>query len=377
MSVRIGIPLVSPEFDRELRVLGAAARWGAADPDVVADTAARIDDANADAWLQEWTAAGGVAWAKARNESDPWPYLHAASYYGAALALIDGTDGSVQEGRLWARQRECWDRAVELLGGEQLLVPYERTTLPGYFFSGGSGSRPLLVIDHGSNVATSRAWVGGGAAAHAAGYHWMTFDGPGRQAALRRQGLVLRPDWEAILGPVAAAMRERADVDVARMAVIGHEHAGYGVARALTVERRFASAAVAPGIVDVATPWLDALPVAARAALLDGDRDSFEREVHIAGLFAPESVALLKRRSRSYGIPGTGLFDLIARIREFRISDEAASAIATPMLVCADTADGHWPGQAEQLYARLPCRRELAAPQAGDEALLAWLDRTL
>ena len=84
---------------------------------------------------------------------------------------------------------------------------------PGYFFSAGEGVRPLVVIDHGGRVATSEAWAAGGAAAHARGYHWMTFDGPGRQAALRRQGLVLRPDWEAVLGPSLDAMLARADVD--------------------------------------------------------------------------------------------------------------------------------------------------------------------
>ena len=57
----------------------------------------------------------------------------------------------------------------------------------------------------------------------------MTFDGPGRQAALRRQGLVLRPDWEAVLAPIADAVTARADVDASRMAVIGCELAAFGV----------------------------------------------------------------------------------------------------------------------------------------------------
>ena len=84
----------------------------------------------------------------------------------------------------------------------------------------------------------------------------MTFDGPGRQAALRRQGLVLRPDWEAVLTPVLDAMLARPDVDRERVAVIGLDHAGYGVPRALSVERRFAAAVVAPGIVDASRPWM-------------------------------------------------------------------------------------------------------------------------
>ena len=128
---------------------------------------------------------GGSAWAAAKRERSASAFLHAASCYAAALALIDQGDGLVEEERLWARQRECWDRAVELLGAERLWLAYEDTALPGYFFSAGSGARPLVVIDHGGRVATSSAWAAGGAAAAERGYHWMTFDGPGRQAALR------------------------------------------------------------------------------------------------------------------------------------------------------------------------------------------------
>ena len=104
-----------------------------------------------------------------RHGESGWAYLHAASYYAAALALIDESDGLVEEDRLWERQRECWDRAVGLLGGERLSIAYEDTALPGYFFSAGSGTRPLVVIDHGGRAATSSAWAAGGAAAAARG----------------------------------------------------------------------------------------------------------------------------------------------------------------------------------------------------------------
>src|SRR6202000_2499474 len=99
-----------------------------------------------------------------------------------------------EEDRLWARQRECWDRAVDLLRGERLSIAYEDTILQGYFFSAGSGVRPLVVIDHGGRAATSSAWAAGGAAAAARGYHWMTFHGPGRQGGMRWQG------WGSWLG---------------------------------------------------------------------------------------------------------------------------------------------------------------------------------
>jgi hypothetical protein len=354
----------------------AAARWEAADLDVIDSVAARVTDRDGGTWVQEWTASGGAAWASACRQASAAGYLQAASYYGAALALIDESDGWVDEAGLWQRQRDCWDRAVALLGAEQLLIAYEQTALPGYFFSAGPGTRPLVLIDHGGSVATSSAWTAGGAAARARGYHWMTFDGPGRQAALRQQGLVLRPDWEAVLGPVAHAMAARPDVDASRMAVIGIDHAGYGVARALPSERRFAAAVLAPGIVDASRSWLNALPAPARVALRDEDREWFDRELHLAWLFEPELHARLRRRGHEYDLARLPLYDLAQRISEFRLADEP-ERITTPLLLCRTGPDPVWADQAEELHRRLPCSKQLACARPGDDTVSDWLDRLL
>jgi hypothetical protein len=365
----------SDQRGHELRALVAAARWGAADPEVVDAIAARLPAGDGGAWVQEWTAAAGAAWAVAQREESASAYLHAASYYAAALALIDDSDGLVEEEQLWARQRECWDRAAAGFEGERLSIAYENTTLPGYFFSGGLGVRPLVVVDHGGRVATSVAWAAGGAAAAARGYHWMTFDGPGRQAALRRQELVLRPDWEAVLGPVAEAMIARAEVDASRMAVIGIDHAGYGVTRALAFEQRFAAAVLAPGIVDASRQWVGALPAPARAALLDEDREWFDRELHLATLFAPEIPGRLRRLGRGYDLSRLPLYDLAQRIGEFQLG-EALGRITTPVLACPAGPEPLWSVQAEEMRARLPSA-ELACATPGEDEVSDWLDRRM
>jgi hypothetical protein len=359
-------------FQDALDDLRAAAQTGAADAEEVLATATRVQDGDPDSWLFEWSAAGGAAWSTARDEPSATAYLRAASYYAAALALIAETDGSVSEEALWERQRACWDHAVALLGGEQLQIPYADTTLPGYFFRAAEEPRPLIVIDHGGRHTTSHAWAQGGAAAHARGYHWMTFDGPGRQAALLRQGLVLRPDWEAVLTPVADAMAARPDVDPARMAVIGVEHGAYSVTRALAFEHRFAAAIARPGVVDVSTAWTDRLPEVAREALFAGDRHAFDREIRIARLFDPATNGILRRRGRWYGLDGRSPFDLYERVRQFRLGDEVES-VSTPMLVRENPAEPFWPGQARQLHERLRSRRELTASVDG----LDWLGRAL
>ena len=373
MTVRSAMDPVSGRREHELRALFAAARWGAADPDVVEAIAARLHGGD-----------GGRGCRSGRRRAGPRGLRRGAG--GAvgricvprritrpALALIDESDGLVEEDRLWARQRECWDRAVDLLGGERLAIEYEQTTLPGYFFSAGPGVRPLVVIDHGGRAATSSAWAAGGAAAAARGYHWMTFDGPGRQAALRRQGLVLRPDWEAVLGPVADAVIARADVDASRMVVIGIDHAGYGVARAVAFEPRFVAAVLAPGIVDASRQWVAALPAAARAAVLDEDREWFDRELHLATLFSPEIPDRLRRRGREYDRSGLPLYELARRIAEFRLG-EAVSRITTPVLACAVGPEPLWAVQAEEFCSRVP-GSELACAGPGEDGVSDWLDR--
>jgi hypothetical protein len=359
-------------FQEGYETLLAAAAGGAADMAEVLATAARVQDGDPDSWLREWTATGGSAWAAANQRPNARRYLHAATYYAAPLALIADTDGSVSEAALWNRQRTCWERAVELSGGHPIAIPYEHTTLPGYFFSGGPGPRPLVVIDHGGREATSQAWAQAGAQARARGYHWMTFDGPGRQATLVEQGLVLRPDWEAVLTPVADAMLARRDVDPARMAVIGVEHASYGIVRALAFEHRFSAAVADPGVFDVSTLWTDSLPPEARAALVTGDRDGFNREVHLAGLFDPQTNAVLRRRGRWYGLDGGSPYELYSRVLAFRVGAELDS-VTTPIFVRANRRERRWPGQAQALYERLPGTRHTLSH--GDP--FPWLDRVL
>jgi hypothetical protein len=366
----------SPRREHELAVLRAAARWAAADPEIVDAIAVSLRDGDGGAWVREWTAAGGEAWASARSAHSASMFLQAASFYGAALALIDESDGWVDEDRLWDRQRDCWDRAVALLGGEQVSIRYEQTALPGYFFSAGAGVRPLVLIDHGGRVATSSAWAAGGAAAGARGFHLMTFDGPGRQAALRRQGLVLRPDWNAVLTPVLDAMIARPDIDRERVAVIGIDHAGYGIPQALSVERRFAAAVVAPGIVDASSAWVEALPPRARVALEDEDRESFDRELHLAGLFDPDIHDRLRRLGREYDQSGLPLYELSRRIARFRLGDEI-ERIATPMLVCPTGPEPSFSLQAEDLCDRARDAEQLDCDGPDEDCVWERLTRLM
>ena len=249
-------------------VLGGAYRQ-ASDVGEVLATAERIPDGDAEAWISEWTATADGAWGAGetarhagRRATALSFYRRAATYYATALyCTAKATQfGPEAELAVWRRHRECWEHVVDLspVPGERISIPYEGTDLRGYFFRAPDAApgerRPLVIMNNGSDGATSAMWGHGGAAAGERGYHWMTFDGPGQQYALYEQGIPFRHDWEAALTPVIDTLLEREDVDRKRIAVIGVSQAGFWVPRALAFEHRLAAGVADGGAVDISRP---------------------------------------------------------------------------------------------------------------------------
>lgn len=366
------------DFQFGFEIALGATYHGAADVGEVLVTAERIHDKDADSWVREWTAtaeavesAMQAAVEAGRRISALAHARRAATYFATALYAIDHSKEAGNKLDLWRRQRACWDQMVDLSQGEQISIPYEDTTLPGFFFrapGAASGeSRPLVVVNNGSDGPTSHMWVQGGAAAAARGYHWMTFDGPGQQAALFEQNIPFRPDWEAVLTPVVDALSGREDVDAARLAVIGVSQAGYWVPRALAFERRFAAAVADPGVVDVSTSWTEHLPKSMRKELEDGERDKFDRNMRIGEVFDKSAKALLAFRGEPYGLKSDSPYDLYKAVDAYKLGDEVGQ-IDTPLLITDSEGEQFWPGQSQQLFDRLNGDKELAAFKEADGA---------
>jgi len=339
---------------------------------------------DADARIDAQAAAGGSALAAARRaERAGHPvsacalFRRAADEYAGALRLVAFSSEPERAGDLWRRQRDCWERVVDLAPGERVAIPYEGTTLPAFFFraSGAAAgeSRPLVIINRGCEEPTSAAWALGGAAAARRGYHWLTFDGPGQQAALLDQGLTARPDWEHVLTPVVDAMLARADVDPARLAVIGTGKAGLLVPRALAFEHRFAAAAVDPGVVDLGAPYRAQLTDRLLADLGAGDRAAFDRTLHVDELLTPTLAVALDQHATPYGLRGCSRFDFFSAVASYRLDGEV-ERVRTPLLVVEPEGDDRWPGQARALYERLPGVKRFTTDRA---EMLDWLDAQL
>lgn len=364
------------QFGLEI-ALGASAR-GAADAGEVLATASRIKNGDTDSWLEQWLttgeevrAAGAAAAELGHRASALSCFLRAATYYATALSVVTTAGAGGRQLELWREQRACWDRAVDLFPtpGERVSIAYEQTTLPGYFFPAPGSAprerRPLIVMNNGSDGATSEMWAAGGAAASERGYHWMTFDGPGQQAALFDQRIRARPDWEAVLTPVLDAMLARPDVDPGRVAVVGVSQAGFCVPRALCFEHRFAAAVADPGVVDVLRSWTSHLPPSMVKQLEAGKQAAFDREMHLVERFSPSTRAALDYRGQPYGIGADTPYDLYQEVKRYVLGDELAQ-LQTPLLITAPEEEQFWPGQATELSERVGGHAELLAFTAAE-----------
>ena len=257
--------------------------------------------------------------------------------------------------------------------------PLRGHDVAGFFFRAPGAAagerRPLVVVNRGCDEPTSQAWALGGSAAAERGYHWMTFDGPGQQAALVEQGLTARPDWEHVLTPVVDAMLARADVDPGRLAVIGAGQAGLLVPRALAFEHRFAAAAVDPGIVDLGAPCAARLPRRLRADLHRGDASAFDGGLRVDELLSPALSVKLDEHAAPYGLRGGSRFDLFCAVARYRLGSEL-DEVRTPLLVRRPR--GRRPlARPVARAVRPPARGEAARAAPRESHVFDWLDAHL
>jgi hypothetical protein len=347
--------------------------WQAADVGEVLTTVERIHDGKARSWVDEWTAtadrltqlaAANAAGGRARSAAGQ--YLRGSLYYSLATYSADGTEDPGLFAALWGKHRDAWDRFVDLadFGGavaERIEIPYEGTTLPGYFFRSGPAGTPrrTLIFNNGSDGSVVGALTGGIADALERGWNAMTFDGPGQNAALVRQGLAFRPDWEKVVTPVVDFLSARADVDQEKLALLGVSQGGYWVPRALAFEHRIAAAVTDPGVVDVSATILRHLPHTMIKLLEERNREKFDRDVDWTLKISPSTRSTLALRMRPYGVSTP--YEFFSAARDYALTDELIAKITTPVLVTDPENEQFWPGQSAELFGKLTGTKAIIA----------------
>ena len=363
--------------------------------------AASIEDGDYEGWYRAWLAtadrvrgfAEGSA-TKGYHASAREAFLRASlTYYKNAAFFLDGTSDPSRILPTWKAHRECFDEAASRFDppAEKVEIPYEDTALPGYLFKvDDSGrSRPLLLLNNGSDSDAADMYLMGGAAALERGYNALAYDGPGQGAALFLQNLYFRPDWEKVVTPVVDFALGRPEVDQERIAIMGVSQAGYWVPRAVAFEHRIAAAIADPGVFDVSTSWTDYLPQEMQELVEKGEKEEFDRNVE-AGMGSSESLRYtLRFRMRPYGTDSP--YDAFKMAEQYTL-EGVAEKIRCSMLVTDPENEQFWPGQAHRVYEALTSPKELVPFTAAEGAdshcepkahslreqrIFDWLDETL
>ncbi|WP_033289877.1 alpha/beta hydrolase family protein [Amycolatopsis jejuensis] len=332
----------------------------AADTGETLTTIDRIVDGDLGSWAAEWEATAGRVAAigddcvrRGHRVSGRNALLRAATYYAACVLVADGCrEPDVVRARTFAAYRRCWEQYLSLLDNspEPLEIPYEDTTMPGWFFAApGDGPKPTLVMVNGADGAASYLWPGYGSEAAQRGYHVVVFDGPGQQRMLFERGIPFRPDWEHVLTPVVDLTLGLPGVDPERLALYAVSQGGYWAPRALAFEHRFAAAVIDDGVVDVSAAWHAMLSPELRELLANGERDAFDAAIEL--LPAPVKL-IFTWRANPYRCPT--FYDTFLEAARYEITPELAARITTPVLIADPDQEGYFAGQPERLYDMIP-----------------------
>jgi len=389
------------QFEFAMRLALGSAYHRAAEVGECLATAAQIHERDFEGWFRAWSrtaerveAAAQDCEARGHPVSAREAYLRANTYFFTASVFLDATDEPERLVPTWERHRGCWDRAAALFDPpfERVAIPYEETTLPGYWMSLDSTGRPRppLLMNNGSDGPISDMYVFGGAGALARGYNVLAYDGPGQGAALYRQSLSLRPDWERVVTPVIDYALSRDNVDPERIAIYGASMGGYMVARAAAFEHRIAAAITDPGVWDVATPSDSPVLRLVRRSPQRIWRAPIDAIAAALAARGPRRLRhTLRFGMRPYGT--RSLAEMLTLLREYNL-DGIAERISCPLLVLDPEGEQFWPGEAQQLRDSAGGPTAIAhfrADEGGalhmqplargrsDQRILDWLDETL
>jgi len=396
-----------PTFSFQLLRAISETYYKGADIGECLSTAYRIKEGDFGSWHKEWlTTAQRVhkyaddSLVAGHKVSAREAYLRASNYYRVAeFLLMDPEDPRIQT--TWGNSKECFRKAAELflpqVKVDPIEIPYEQTTLPGYFYScnnttsSSKQKRPTLIAHGGFDSTLEELYAAAAAPALERGYNCMTFEGPGQGGVIRKQKIPFRYDWEKVVTPVIDFVGknciEQCDLD--RLALMGISMGGYLAARAAAFEHRISACILNDGVYDGYDSIASSFPKSLLTAIENGDSKVVNM---VLGILMESDPNI--RFNIQHGIWTAGVntpYELIQGSKNYTIKDIVQN-IKCPTLVLEAEKDDSFPGQPKKVYDALTSPKAYirfteeegaeehcqgGASALSNQRIFDWLDKTL
>jgi pimeloyl-ACP methyl ester carboxylesterase len=356
-----------PVFDGQLLRALSHVYYGGADVGECISTAARIREGDATSWHDEWSAtahrlssSAEKSFQQGRSQSAREAWLRASNYFRTAYIFLMGPPLDPRVTHAFDLQAETFRTAAALFSPpvEQIEIPYEGSTLPGYFYRANADGRPsrTIILTGGYDSTAEELYFFNAAAAIRRGYNCIAFDGPGQGAALIKQSLYFRPDWENVVRPVVDYLVARTDVDADRIALMGLSFGGYLAPRGASGEPRLAALIADPGQYSLFEAARNRVPGFLRAGLTGQSpfAAAILRRIFASMLRHPTRGWALRRGMLVHNVSTP--FDYFKMTRDYSL-EGLAGKITCPSLICTAENDDI-AAYAKVLFDALTCEKQ-------------------
>lgn len=362
-----------PTYDFELRRALGYALSGGADLNEVLQAAHRVKAGDGDSWYQAWfdlaqRVRAMADQARGHRVSTREALLRASAYFRPADFFLHADPGDPRILTSWKLSRDTFRQAARLMDHpvEVIAIPYENTTLPGYFMRPDDTRLPrkTLIVQTGFDGTGEELYFEVAFFALARGYNVLIFEGPGQGGVVREQHLYFRPDWEKVVTPVVDYALSRPEVDRQRLALMGISMGGYLVARAAAYEHRITALVCNPGVMD----------------MMAGKRPSEKQWQEMRADPVATNQAMRQRMAQDTGfrwLVNNGMFtmgvrtplEFMEQFARYRLTEEQAKRITANSLVIASHGD-HFMSYDDQkkLYEAMTCPKALMEFTAAEAA---------
>ena len=345
MTLALRDDLFDAQFVRAL----AYTAQGGADVGECFGTAARITKTDADLWHDEWLATArrverqaDESAATGHRVSARGAYLRAANYYRTAGIFLMGTPVDDRFRSSSAKQTDTFHKGAALLDlpPDIVEIPYQGTTLPGYFFRAAADGvpRPTVILTNGYDGTVEEMYFANAVAALERGYHVLAFDGPGQGSVILGQRIPFRPDWENVVTPVVDFALTLPEVDPAKLVLHGWSFGGYLAPRAAAAEHRLAACVSDCGPYDLYDASIARVPGILAHQVPDGNSVALK-------ILESALESTMKKPSAGWALRrNLWVHDISTPLDYFRIAPEYTlkgreQLIQCPTFVCATEGD--------------------------------------